>query len=304
MNVLFLGAEFMLPYWAPELTAIPVDLHRPLEPQIQPHRDATFAYAMNTADAGGLQEKLWQARDVCRRIGIPTLWHTIEDPNSHATYVEQARGFDLIATSDAELIPSYAAAYPKARILWLPLAAQPALHRPAPVDLDAADCVLIANWYTNEARLAAVRMVLDPLLAAGYTLELYAYDSPAWPVRYRRWWKAATSCYDVARYYPRGRIALGMNNQAWKTAMTSMRTFEVLACEKPFLSFHSDAYERLGFRNGEHFVWTDDAGRAVKLAAGLLGDPAAAADLAARGRSFVLERHTYAHRLEWIRQAL
>lgn len=301
MKVLFLGAAFMRPYWEPELEAVPVDLQRPLESQIAPHRDAAFAYAMNTDH---LQVPLWAARDLCRQQGTPTLWHTIEDPNAHAAFRSQAAGFDLIATSDAVLIPSYSQAYPGAKVFWLPLACQPALHRPAPTAPDAADCVFIGNWYANEARLAAVRMVLDPILAAGYTLELYAYTSPAWPARYRRWWKAATSCYDVSRYYPRGKLALGWNNQAWKTAMTSMRTYEVLACGKPLLAFHSDAYERLGFVNGEHFVWADDAGRAVKLAAELLGDPAAAAALADRGRAFVLARHTYAHRLRQIQEAL
>lgn len=36
--------------------------------------------------------------------------------------------------------------------------------------------------------------------------------------------------------------------------MTSMRTFEALACGKPFLAAHSDAYERLGLRHGEHLA--------------------------------------------------
>lgn len=304
LKVLFLGAEFMLPYWAPEVDAVAVNLHEPPEPQIEPHRDAAFAYAMNTG-GGENVPKLHAARDYCRALGIRTVWHTIEDPNSFGTFFQQAAGFDLIATSDEEMIPEYVRWFgAETRAVWLPLAAQPAMHAPRPTERSATDLVLIANWYTNDARLAAVRTVLDPLLDDGLTLSLYAYAHPTWPAKYRRWWRGATSCYDVATYYPTGRIALGMNNQAWRTAMCSMRTFEALACGRPFLSFHSDAYERLGFVNGEHFFWTDDPDDARETALALLLDPQGADRMAERGRAFVLEHHTYAHRLRTLLGAL
>lgn len=302
IRMLSLGAHFMEPYWAPEIPIVSVELDRPLDAQLEPHRDATFAYAMNSP-GGETQQCLWAARDICRRLGIPTIWHTIEDPNSLSTFGMQPQGFDLIATSDAECIPHYERWHPHAKVIWLPLAAQPAMHIPAPTAEDAADFVFIGNWYVNEARQAAVHTVLDPILEAGYTLELYAYTSPTWPARYRKWWKAATSCYDVARFYPRGKVALGWNNQARGTAMTSMRTYEVLACGKPLLAFHSDAYRRLGFENGIHFVWTDNPHEALEMAERLLTRPSALA-MAERGRNFVLSRHTYAHRLQTILEAL
>lgn len=303
MKILFLGAEFMLPYWQPECEAVAVNLHEPPEAQIAPHRDAAFAYAMNTM-GGENVGKLWAARDACRRLGIPTVWHTIEDPNSHGTFLPQAEGFDLIATSDEVLLPRYSEQYAGARVVWLPLAAQPSLHVPRPTDPGAADLVLVANWYTNDARLGAVKNLLDPLLEAGYSLALYAYAHPAWPEKYRRWWRGATSCYDVAQFYPTGRLALGMNNQAYGTTMTSMRTYEVLACGKPLLAFHSDAYERLGFENGRHFAWVHDAVDALRWANLLLNDAALAGRIGEAGREFVLSRHTYAHRLGTILEAL
>jgi spore maturation protein CgeB len=304
VKVLFLGADFMLPYWRPEIKEpVAVNLHEPLEAQITPHRDAAFAYAMNTV-GGENVPKLWAARDLCRQLGIRTVWHSMEDPNSFGTFAAQAEGFDVIATTDTEKIPAYLELYPSAKVIWLPLAAQPTMHQPRPTAPDATDLILIANWYTNDARLAAVRTLLDPLLEAGFSLSLYAYAHPAWPEKYRRWWRGATSCYDVVAYYPNGRIALGMNNQAWGTAMCSMRTFEVLACGKPFLSFHSDAYERLGFVNGEHFIWSASRAETEREAAHLILNSGDAQAMADRGREFVLEHHTYSHRLHAIREAL
>lgn len=311
MKMLLLGADFMAPYWQPEvdeLVRVSIQSMDWVE-LIDQHRDADFAYAMNTVGEDG--KALGVLAGVCRRAGIPTVWHNIEDPNSFHSFMSQAEGFDVIATSDAEKIPAYLELYPAAKVIWLPLAAQPALHRPRPTAPDATDLVLIANWYTNDARHAAIRTVLDPLLEKGLSLSLYAYAQPTWPEKYRRWWRGATSCYDVAQFYPHGRVALGMNNQAWGTAMCSMRTFEVLACGKPFLSFHSDAYERLGFVNAGtdlhdagHFVWVEDAADAVRAAENLLTRPGEATAMAECGRQFVLGHHTYSHRLKTIREAL
>src|SRR3990172_7385978 len=72
VKVLFLGAEFMLPYWRPEIEeVVAVNLQEAPEPQIAPHADATFAYAMNTMGAENTA-KLHVARDACRRLGVPT----------------------------------------------------------------------------------------------------------------------------------------------------------------------------------------------------------------------------------------
>ena len=96
-------------------------------------------------------------------------------------------------------------------------------------------------------------------------------------------------------------MVLGVNNQRSgmdgreKTYMTSMRTFEALACGKPFLASHSDAYERLGLINGEHMVWVDRPADALAWAERLLGTEGER--IAQQGRDLVLTQHTYAHRL-------
>jgi spore maturation protein CgeB len=138
------------------------------------------------------------------------------------------------------------------------------LHRPLPPASGAADFVLSANWYAdNEARRWAVRTVVDPLIAAGHGLALFCYEGwSMWPEPYARHWRGAAHYLTTAEQYRQGRVVLGLNNQRsgmdgrGPSYMTSMRTFEALACGKPFLASHSDAYERLGFVNGEHMAWS------------------------------------------------
>jgi hypothetical protein len=77
-----------------------------------------------------------------------------------------------------------------------------------------------------------------------------------------------------------------------------MRTFEALACGKPFLAAHSDAYERLGLVHGEHLAIVRDAQETLQWADRLLGE--AGKSIAKAGSRAVLEYHTYGHRLATI----
>ena len=104
--------------------------------------------------------------------------------------------------------------------------------------------------------------------------------------------------------------------------MTSMRTFEALACGKPFLAAHSDAYEALSFEgpifypqvssvypwdtaeNGSFMCWVDSSEDALKWGAWLLENINEAQGVAERGRAFVLANHTYGHRLRRMQAAI
>src|SRR3989442_352154 len=111
---------------------------------------------------------------------------------------------------------------------------------------DEADFILAMN--SLEPGAAAT---LADLRRYGRTL--FCYQAFMWPAPYRQFWRGERSCRTSAEQYSYGRVVLGLNNQRSgmdgraRTYMTSMRTFEALACGKPFLASHSDAYARLGF---------------------------------------------------------
>ncbi|MFA4971878.1 MAG: glycosyltransferase [bacterium] len=311
-RVVVFAADFMAPYWAPEWEAIRLAPDEPWRETLAyaAGQGPVFAYSMNCADAygAGIESFQRQALVECRRHGIPTVWHTIEDPNHFEHFREQARGFDFVFTSDREMIPGYRQFLGHEKVWWLPLACQPAMHYPLPTEPDAADFVLIANYYPYETRVEAVSNLITPIILAGHSLALFAYANPdgtcCWPEPFSAHWKGATSCYDVTKFYPKGRIALGLNCQTHQTTMTSMRTYEALACEKPFLAAHSDAYEPLGFRNGVHFRWTGSREETMAHVRLLLNEPGVAVAMATIGVLFVWENHTYAHRLQRILAAM
>lgn len=266
---------------------------------------ADLILSMNSGSLGALNDL-----QLARQYGKPLAWWTIEDPNSFATFLPQAALADVVFTSDEACIPRYVQALGHTRVHWLPLACAPDLHRPLPLLPDAREFVLSANWYSNEARLESVRRVVDPLLQDGHSLTLYSYDHPSfrWPAPYQAAWRGATSYLTTSEQYRAGRVVLGLNGQRsgldghGHSVMTSMRTFEALACGKPLLTSGSDAYARLGFINHEHLIWSDHPAETRAAAVHLLGPRGE--QVASCGREFVLSRHTYAHRLEALTQAV
>ena len=308
MKMILLGQPFMLPFWKHEAELIYMSLDKPVREQLAGHEDAAFALGYPMAGAEGKRmPDMLEACEWCREYGVPTVWHTIEDPTAFSIFVGQAKGYDLVCTSDCELLGTYQQHHPSSSIAWLPMAAQPAIHSPRPLAENATDFVLMANYYRGPERMEAHDHLIGPLMDAGYTLALYAMEGFLWPERYQRWYRGASYYTTCAEHYPEGRIALALNNWARNTGMCSMRTFEAMACGKPVLSYHCDAYEKLGFVNSGptlekegHLIWVDNQEDSLLAARTLLNDPSAAQAMADRGRDFVLKRHTYKQRLEAI----
>ena len=284
-----IGIEFLLPFMEPFGQFV-----------TQPE-EADFVLTMNSWEPSAVQ-KLAEIK----RMNKPLVWWTVEDPNAFEAFFGQAALADFVFTPDEACITQYIQRLGHNRVFWLPLACSPHFHRPLELLDGASDFVVSTNWYENQARLWAVETVVDPLIQAGYTLTLFCHENPyfMWPSRYRRFWQGERHYRTVAEQYRHGRVVLGLNNMRSgmdghaKTFSTSMRTFEALACGKPFLAAQSDAYERLGLIQGEHMVWVNRQMDTLSWADRLLSTEGQR--IAEAGRQFVLTQHTYAHRLKRI----
>jgi len=273
---------------------------------------ADFVLSMNNAGGPGFAV-IGMARATADKYGKPFCWWTIEDPNSHLAYLPQAKKADYVFTSDKALIPQYRQAVGHDRVFWLPLAASESIHRPLPLADDAADFVFSGNWYPYGARKWGDQTVILPLARAGYSMAIFSYEEPPYP-ELKAFWRGGTSCYTTAEQYTHGKVVLGANCQRSgmdgiaKTYMTSMRTFEALACGKAFLAPHSDAYEALGFHQGYHMGVIIDPGAALCWGEHSIRNDKclsdAAVEMAEAGRAFVVANHTYGHRLRRIAAAI
>jgi len=317
VKLLWLGRDFLLPFFAaiPGVEAVHV---RTLDDKdlVLEHRDASFILALNDTN----EEQSWRNTVLERAgaLGIPRVWWGIEDPNAFIYFVHNLDQpvFDFVFTSDRHTITRYVKQSfhyrPSFKVLWLPLAACPTFHAPVPLASDAADFVLVAQSYLYwQARRAAADHLVKPLLQHGFSLKLFCPEDGWAEEPEIRACRVGGETYSphCGQHYAHGKVALGMSCQCGNgfeprgfanTSMTSMRSFEVLACGKPMLAFESTAFEQLGFRNGEHFVWTKGHVGTVLAAKKLLEEEGFRIQLAEQGRSFVLQHHTYAHRLDRI----
>ena len=66
----------------------------------------------------------------CRDKKIPTVFWNKEDPTNFAHFIEAAKLFDTMFTTDANAIPSYQYLLDHKRVWALPFAAQPRIHYP------------------------------------------------------------------------------------------------------------------------------------------------------------------------------
>src|SRR5699024_1051455 len=66
----------------------------------------------------------------CRDNGIPTVFWNKEDPPHFVDFLDTARLFDYVFTTDGDKIPDYVDRLGHDRVNLLPFAAQPAIHNP------------------------------------------------------------------------------------------------------------------------------------------------------------------------------
>ena len=311
MRLYAVGFDFLYPYFEDTECFVPRAA------------DADAIITMN--QAGDWREVTPLARAVADEYNVPLLYYTIEDPNSYRFTLPQARLADYVFTSDGALIEQYRRDLRHERIFWLPLAASDKYHHPLPLADDATDFVFSGNFYPNQAREWATETILLPIIRAGYSLTIFSYPvNPHMPEELRSFVRGdGGGCRNVAEQYTHGRIVLGANNQRSGmdgheyTVMTSMRTFEALACGKPFLASWSSAYKALGlvcYRYRHEYLtpertpvyrgelaWSETPARTLDLAAAILSNDHGIGE---RGRLFVMSLHTYMHRMKRIERAI
>ena len=79
----------------------------------------------------------------CREHDISTVFWNKEDPPNFEFFIDAAKEFDIVFTSDADCIPRYREMCGHDRIYPMAFAAQPRLAQPLPQDLLAAACRLL-----------------------------------------------------------------------------------------------------------------------------------------------------------------
>ncbi len=238
----------------------------------------------------------------CRERNIPTVFWNKEDPPHFDEFIDTAREFDYVFTSDADCVPVYRDVLEHDRVYVLPFAAQPRLHNPChEVDWPRHRVSFAGSWvghrYPERAR------DLQALLDAALPFGLHIFDrnlnrgdlgvrssSNRFPAHYQDAIRgrliyeemlAAYRCYDVM---------LNANSVTESPTMFSRRVFESLACGTPVVSTES-----VGMREmlGNHVRVARSVAEATEHLQELLRDEEARAQESHLAYRYVHENHTY-----------
>ena len=190
---------------------------------------------------------------------------------------------------------------------WVPLAADPELHRPVtPQPRYRASVVFLGSGGLGHRTAETFERYLRPALDAGvqiwgaYWSEAYWAPTFAERPELNTWhehWRGPLPVGETAALYSSADVVLGFHETSQRDCgMWNNRVFEALACGATFVC---DEAEGLAEEFGEAVVTTPGGDRLAETLRWLLADPAERARRGRIGRDLVLERFTYAH---WARR--
>lgn len=238
----------------------------------------------------------------CRQRQIPTVFYNKEDPPNFDVFIDAARQFDYVFTSDANCIPAYRKHLGHERVFALPFAAQPRIHNPIMTGTRTGSVCFAGTWYAHRhfARHEDANKVLRPAL----NYDLHIFDRMAhstnpnyhWPDEYLTAVHGSLSYAQMLAAYKRYRVFLNINSVRNSPTMFSRRVFELLACGTPVISSYADGIAQL--LGPDVVLMSDDEQTTHELLERVLGDEEYRERLALRGQRKVFSEHTYTNRLQ------
>jgi len=242
-----------------------------------------------------------------KRKNKPAIFWNKEDPVYFDFFLEAAKQFDYIFTTDADCIPKYQELTKCRNIYALPFAAQPEIHNPI-ARKPRNGKVCFAGTYYNE-QFAERKIDLDILLkpALDYGLEIYdrnfgttgkGSEQFRFPEIYHASVKGNLAYTEMIETYKEYKVFLNVNSVRYSPTMFARRVFEILACGTPVISSYSKGIINL---LGEGTVLISECEKDTREHLDrLLGDQHFWWEQSLKGIRKVMEHHTYQNRTNLI----
>jgi spore maturation protein CgeB len=240
---------------------------------------------------------------------LPTIFWNKEDPPHYERFIDKAKLFDYVFTSDADCIPQYNKDLGHSRIFALPFAAQPKIHNPILKNVREHNVCFAGTYYgwSHEERRQDMKFILKPSLNFGLHIfdRQFGMTGPEaeqfrFPDIYQSSIKGRLDYEDMIKAYKNYKVFLNINSVKTSPTMFSRRVFELLACGTPVISSYSKGIEEL---LGSDLVFiTESEADTNRFLEKLCNDDDYWSQVSVKGIRKVMEEHTYAQRLHFIAQ--
>lgn len=239
----------------------------------------------------------------CREKGIPTVFWNKEDPVHYDHFIDDARQFDYIFTTDSDKIQDYIKQSNHNRVYNLPFAAQEQIHNPVRQEPREGNVCFAGTYYNHRYPLRVLDMetVLDPAMDFGLVIYDRNYGATghkkltySFPEKYQPFINGSLEYSEMVNAYKMFKVFLNTNSVRFSPTMLARRVFELLACGTPVISTYSEAIVNLFGEETVFMTETEEEtrGHLEKL----LNDDHYWWKSSLKGMRLVMEQHTYSHR--------
>lgn len=238
----------------------------------------------------------------CKKRNIPTVFWNKEDPFHFDKFIDSAKHFDYIYTTDSSMISKYKSKVKHNNIFSMSFAAQPDKHNPIKIQKERLNKVCFAGtYYAN--RHENRRRDMDVLLEVSDKVGLDIYDRNLYrtepefeyPDRFKKNIVGNLPYNRIEFAYKRYKYLMNVNSVKNSNTMFSRRVFEGMACGTPIISNNSKGIDNLF---GMLVVSSDNPDYLSKEMDYLQKNSREYDRKSLLGIREIYDHHTYKHRLE------
>lgn len=252
-------------------------------------------------------KELFNLIKYCNDNKIPTVFWNKEDPVHFNRFINIAKRFDLILTTDKNCINNYEKVAGDKMIDVLQFAAQPQKNNPIKTYNKKIEKACFAgSYYIRHAERAKdTDLLLEEALVYGLDIYDRNYDingrngtkSYGFPKKFRSYIKGKLEYKDIDKAYKGYKLMVNLNTVKSSPTMFARRVFEGLACGTPIISNYSEGMVNT-FGSLVHVVENKGDGR--EFIKKLKNEDLYIRKIQLDGIREVFEKHTYKHRLKFI----
>lgn len=247
-------------------------------------------------------EELDNLLEWCKQNNIPTVFWNKEDPIHFDKFIDTAKKFDYIYTTDENCIPNYQKEAGHDRVFALPFAAQPAIHNPIKVkEYKERNVCFAGSYYANrhEERRKDQEELLDATIE--YGLEIYdrnynqiGKEDLQFPERFHANINGSLPYSELVRAYKQYKVFLNVNSVQNSGTMFSRRVFELMGCGTTVLSTYAKGIKEMF---GQLVPMAHSDTSVDELINKIMTDESWREENELKGMRVIFNEHTYAHRL-------
>lgn len=248
-----------------------------------------------------------------RSRGIPTVFWNKEDPTHFEDFLDTARLFDWVFTTDEECVPAYRERLGHDRVGVLPFAVPDRVTNPVRVSREhqPLGIAFAGTWFAHKypERREQMKLLFDAAIVAQtpenhfdiYSRFLGQDAKYQFPEPYASHVVGSLDYDRMLSAYRSYKVFLNVNTVTSSPTMMARRVLELVACGTPVVSTPAPSLSRF---LGDGIVQVSEPAEAEAAVRELVSDPFARARLVHRGQRELWKAHTYSHRVDTVLDAL